>query len=85
VEGKAEQCVRHVVLSAFGCGAFGQPAEDVANIYQDVLKRYDSDFDVVVFAIFYPGYGPDNWTPFKNAFQEHDAANEQQLLFEDEV
>jgi len=58
--------VRHAVLSAFGCGAFKQPADQVAQVYKELLKNYADHFDVIAFAIFYPGYGPDNWTPFKS-------------------
>mmetsp|Transcript_129676 Transcript_129676/g.238487 ORF Transcript_129676/g.238487 Transcript_129676/m.238487 type:complete len:134 (+) Transcript_129676:3-404(+) len=61
--------VRHAVLSAFGCGAFKQPADQVAQVYKELLKNYADHFDVIAFAIFYPGYGPDNWTPFKEVFE----------------
>ncbi len=56
--------VRHAVLSAFGCGAFRNPADRVAPIYREELAQRVGDFDLVVFAIFAPGYGPDNFTPF---------------------
>jgi len=52
--------VRHVVLSAFGCGAFENPAREVARCYRDALSRRLGSFDVVAFAIFNPGYGPDD-------------------------
>lgn len=61
--------VRHAVLSAFGCGAFKQPSGQVAQIYKEVLKNYTDHFDVIAFAIFHCGYGPDNWTPFKEVFE----------------
>lgn len=60
--------VRHVVLGAFGCGAFRNPAAQVARIYRDELARYKDDLDVVAFAIFNAGYGPDNYTPFVDEF-----------------
>ncbi len=56
--------IRHVVLSAFGCGAFLNPAEEVAAAYAEVLREEREHFSVVAFAIFHPGYGPDNFTPF---------------------
>lgn len=59
-----KQKIRHVVLSAFGCGAFGNPADKVARIYQEELAMRGEDFDDVVFAIFHAGYGPDNFQPF---------------------
>jgi hypothetical protein len=62
--------IRHVVLSAFGCGAFENPAPEVAHVYRNVLMRYRHDFDVVVFAIFYAGYGPrGNFEAFNDAFR----------------
>lgn len=47
--------IRHAVLSAFGCGIFHNPPENVAKIYQDELKKRSrdfDDFDEVVFAIY---------------------------------
>merc|ERR1719336_3762848 len=50
--------LRHAVLSAFGCGAFKNPPEEVARLYKESIRAYEQDLDVIVFAIFYPGYGP---------------------------
>lgn len=60
--------VRHAVLGAFGCGAFRNPADQVAEIYRDEIAARANDFDVIAFAIFSPGYGPDNYTPFARVF-----------------
>lgn len=57
--------LRHAVLGAFGCGAFMNPAELVARIYREELERRPGCFDCMVFAIYDPGYGPDNATPFE--------------------
>ena len=60
---------RHAALSAFGCGAFGNPTEAVAGSYAELLKEYQGDLDVVVFAIFNPGYGrSDNYEAFEQIF-----------------
>ena len=56
--------IRHVVLGAFGCGAFRNPADRVAAIYRDEIAARATDFAVTAFAIFSAGYGPDNFTPF---------------------
>jgi hypothetical protein len=56
--------VRHAVLSAFGCGAFENPADVVATIYRDELAARRADFSLIAFAIFAPGYGPDNYAVF---------------------
>lgn len=62
--------VRHVVLSAFGCGAFLNPAGSVADLYKEEIERCMDKFDCIAFAIFHAGYGPDNYTPFKAVFDE---------------
>lgn len=57
--------LRHTVLSAFGCGAFANPPDRVAAIYRDELRERLTDFSCVAFAIFHPGYGPDNHPIFE--------------------
>jgi len=61
--------IRHVVLGAFGCGAFRNPSYRVAQIYQEEINERSEDFAVVAFAIFSAGYGPDNFAPFSRAFR----------------
>ncbi len=61
--------VRHVVLSAFGCGAFRNPADRVAALYRELLDGEAWGLQEVVFAIFAPGYGPDNYSPFAEALR----------------
>jgi len=34
----------------------------------NTLRDHQADFAVIAFAIFAPGYGPDNYTPFAEAF-----------------
>jgi predicted NAD-dependent protein-ADP-ribosyltransferase YbiA (DUF1768 family) len=55
---------RVVVLSAFGCGAFENDPERVATLYSDAIHRYKAHLDMVVFSIFFAGYGPDNYKTF---------------------
>jgi uncharacterized protein (TIGR02452 family) len=57
--------IKHVVLSAFGCGAFNNPPEIVAELYKNNIKEYGQHLDVIAFSILYPGYGPDNYSVFK--------------------
>lgn len=59
--------VRHAVLSAFGCGAFRNPASEIARLYREALDARRGELACVVFAIHDPGYGPDNFTPFRDA------------------
>jgi hypothetical protein len=58
---------RHIVLSAWGCGAFRNPADQVARIYREEIEKRASDFSVIAFAIFHAGYGPNNFIPFQEA------------------
>lgn len=60
--------IRHVVLGAFGCGAFRNPAHHVAAVYREEITSRSKYFDIVSFAIFSAGYGPDNFTPFSEVF-----------------
>ncbi len=59
--------VKFAVLSAFGCGAFENPASVVAGIYREEIEARSEHFELIAFAIFNPGYGPDNFSPFSNA------------------
>jgi hypothetical protein len=61
--------IRYVTLGAHGCGAFLNPADEIALIYRQEIERRRDDFTVVSFAIFNAGYGPDNYTPFMAAFR----------------
>jgi hypothetical protein len=63
-----EHQIRNAVLGAFGCGAFRNPTHRVAAIYHEEIKARAEQFDFIAFAIFSAGYGPDNFTPFAEAF-----------------
>lgn len=62
-----------IVLGAFGCGAFQNPAQVVANLYREVIETYfNGAFKQIVFAILDAKPGPSNpegnVTPFKRVF-----------------
>jgi hypothetical protein len=57
--------IRYVVLSAFGCGAFGNDAETIATLYAQELRLLMPHFRVVAFAIFYAGLNRENYDIFK--------------------
>lgn len=63
-----EAGIRHAVLGALGCGAFQNPAHQVAQLFREALLPRRHDFDAVAFAIYHAGYGPDNFTPFSTVF-----------------
>eukprot|EP00927_Polykrikos_kofoidii_P055960 TRINITY_DN50142_c0_g1_i1.p1 TRINITY_DN50142_c0_g1~~TRINITY_DN50142_c0_g1_i1.p1 ORF type:complete len:431 (-),score=69.03 TRINITY_DN50142_c0_g1_i1:197-1429(-) len=62
-----------VVLSAFGCGAFGNPPEIVANLFRKALR--ESSLRLAVFCVFDDHnsgmhHNPNgNFIPFKNVFE----------------
>lgn len=65
----SERGIRHVVLGAFGCGAFGNPAAEVAAIYKSELFERRRAFTMVAFAVFHAGYGPGNYGVFRDVFE----------------
>lgn len=60
--------VRYAVLGAFGCGAFQNPAAEVARLYREEIHKRRDGFALIAFAIFSAGYGPDNHAPFAAKF-----------------
>jgi hypothetical protein len=56
----------HLVLGAFGCGAFGNPAGPVAAVFREQLEadEFRGAFSCVVFAIIDP-LGTGNLAPFR--------------------
>jgi hypothetical protein len=65
--------VRHVLLTAIGCGAFIPPtltlwgSTTVAMLYRNATRVWAKRFDTIAFAILpNPGYGADNYTIWHN-------------------
>lgn len=62
-----------IILGAFGCGAFANPPEDIANLFKEVLSEpeYKDKFEKIVFAVLDDGnshreHNPrGNFVPFK--------------------
>lgn len=54
----------NLVLSAWGCGAFGNPAKDVAIIFKEIIssKRYNGYFNKIVFGVY--DYNSNNYKKF---------------------
>lgn len=65
----ADQEVKTLILGAFGCGVFGQDAEEVANIFMDYLTTTHKVFQKVVFAIP-TGFHTENYDKFEKVFKE---------------
>jgi uncharacterized protein (TIGR02452 family) len=55
-----------LVLSAWGCGAFGCPAEQIAELFREICEERSGVFKVVVFAILGGGL---NHEKFKRVFK----------------
>ena len=60
--------VRHVVLSAFGCGVFKNNPRLVADMYRDAILCYKESLSAVVFAIH--AGGDDNYRIFAEVLRE---------------
>eukprot|EP01062_Namystynia_karyoxenos_P022685 TRINITY_DN18716_c0_g1_i1.p1 TRINITY_DN18716_c0_g1~~TRINITY_DN18716_c0_g1_i1.p1 ORF type:complete len:708 (+),score=152.82 TRINITY_DN18716_c0_g1_i1:88-2124(+) len=56
-----------LVLGALGCGAFGNPPQDVAEIFRDLCKYYAGCFKEITFAVL-DTKGEGNLRVFKEAF-----------------
>ncbi|MFP4209591.1 MAG: poly(ADP-ribose) glycohydrolase domain-containing protein, partial [Wenzhouxiangella sp.] len=63
-----EAGVRHAVLGAFGCGAFRNPADQVAAIYRQEVDKRREAFSILAFAIRHMPYSASNLLPFQRAF-----------------
>ncbi len=57
-----------LILGAFGCGAFRNPPELVAQAFKTVQKKYEAYFDVVEYAVFCGGHETQNYDAFCNMF-----------------
>lgn len=67
----ADQKVDTLILGAFGCGVFGQDADDVAEIFINLLVTdYATEFKKVIFAIPIINDDSVNYSKFQNMFDE---------------
>lgn len=59
-----------LVLGAFGCGAFGNPPEQVAKMFQDAIATYGHSFSHLVFAILDTSDDKHIIKPFQRVFEQ---------------
>ncbi len=59
-----------LILGAFGCGAFQNPPEIVAEGYKDVLPVFEGVFREIVFAIYCTPQDMRNYTAFANTITD---------------
>lgn len=57
--------VEVMILGAFGCGAFKNPPEIVAQAMLGAVREYLYDFDVVEFAVYCPPHAAKNYDVFR--------------------
>ena len=59
-----------IILGAFGCGAFRNPPDIVAQAYREVIDDYKYDFKTIEFAVYCPPQrGSGNYHAFKRVFK----------------
>ncbi len=60
--------IKHVVLGAFGCGAFKNPPKEVAKIYREEIDKVRSNFEVIAFAVLDVQSTDHNYDVFEEVF-----------------
>lgn len=58
-----------LVTGAFGCGAYRNNPEIVAEAWKEALKEYQSRFDYVIFAVYFRDYEIGNFKAFNSRFK----------------
>ena len=59
-----------LILGAFGCGAFCNPPELVAEVFAKFTEKYRECFEVIEYAVFYTERETANYVAFKNAMEK---------------
>ena len=54
-----------LILGAFGCGAFMNPPDKVAEVFNKVMKDYIKKFEVIEYAVFCRDFETKNYDEFK--------------------
>jgi len=60
-----------LVTGAFGCGAFKNNPEIVAEAWKEALKNYRQKFDYVIFAIYFREHEINNFKAFNDKFNDN--------------
>ncbi len=58
-----------LILGAFGCGAFRNPPEVVAQLFEEATEKYRTSFDTIEFAVFHTPKDTKNYDAFAEVFQ----------------
>lgn len=60
-----------LILGAFGCGAFRNPPELVAEVFNEVIKDYLYNFEVIEFPIFHTKADDKNYSAFLKHIEQN--------------
>lgn len=58
-----------LILGAFGCGAFRNPPELVAEVFAEFTEKYRGYFDVIEYAVYHTERETANYEAFKDAME----------------
>ena len=58
-----------LILGAFGCGAFRNPPEVVAQVFAEFTKKYKNCFDAIEYAVHHREYEAENYEVFKKTLE----------------
>lgn len=58
-----------LILGAFGCGAFCNPPEVVAQVFAELSEKYRTCFDLIEYAVYHTKYEKANLEAFKDAMK----------------
>ena len=58
-----------LILGAFGCGAFCNPPELVAEVFAEFTKKYRYYFDTIEYAVYHTGRETPNYVEFQKAMK----------------
>lgn len=58
-----------LILGAFGCGAFCNPPELVAEVFAEFTEKYRKCFDVIEYAVFHTERETANYVAFTEAME----------------
>lgn len=59
-----------LILGAFGCGAFCNPPEVVAELFKEAVEEFGMAFETIEFAVFHREFEAKNYEAFREKFEE---------------
>ena len=57
-----------LILGAFGCGAFRNPPDVVADVFRQITGEFTRQFETIEYAVFHTDRETENYKAFKRAF-----------------